>query len=222
MKIIALPDLHHATNSLKSLGIVLTTLDLVLLVGDITEEGNPDDAREVVRFLQQQNCPILAVPGNWDGPDVLQFLEEEHINIHRQSVMLDDTQFIGIGSSLPTGLNSPNEITEEIFKSTLNDMRFLVDPSRAYILVSHQPPSQTINDKIGNGLHIGSNAVRRFIEETQPLVCFTGHIHEGLGIDRIGGTTHIINPGPLRQGKYAYVEIEKNQVTIIEIRSMSR
>jgi Icc-related predicted phosphoesterase len=34
-------------------------------------------------------------------------------------------------------------------------------------------------------------------------VCFTGHIHEGVGIDTIG-RCQVINPGPLREGRYAW------------------
>ncbi len=67
-------------------------------------------------------------------------------------------------------------------------------------MVSHQPPYDTINDQVSPGVHVGSNSIRKFIEEHQPLVCFSGHIHEGTGIDHIGNTA-IVNPGSGRQGK---------------------
>jgi Icc-related predicted phosphoesterase len=50
-------------------------------------------------------------------------------------------------------------------------------------------------------------------------LCFTGHIHEGIGIDRIGRTV-IVNPGPFRSGHYAYAEINVTpaRADITEIR----
>jgi hypothetical protein len=61
--------------------------------------------------------------------------------------------------------------------------------------------------------------VRTYIETRQPLICFTGHIHEAKGIDRIG-RTQIINPGPLWKGGYAYAEVEGGQIKTLEIRQL--
>ncbi len=36
---------------------------------------------------------------------------------------------------------------------------------------------------VRGGRHVGSAAVRRFIERHRPLACFTGHIHEAAGMD---------------------------------------
>ena len=54
-------------------------------------------------------------------------------------------------------------------------------------------------------MHVGSKTIRKFIEQVKPKLCFTGHIHEGIGIDFIGECP-IINPGPFRKGKYAIVK----------------
>jgi len=48
------------------------------------------------------------------------------------------------------------------------------------------------------------------------LICFTGHIHEAQGIDSIAGTK-VVNPGPFREGGYAYVRINE-KVEEVEIR----
>jgi Icc-related predicted phosphoesterase len=41
---------------------------------------------------------------------------------------------------------------------------------------------------------VGSHAIRRVIEEYQPLISLHGHVHESPGIAEIGRTT-VINPG---------------------------
>jgi uncharacterized protein len=51
---------------------------------------------------------------------------------------------------------------------------------------------------------VGSTAARRFIEEVQPDLCISGHIHESAATDAIGSTT-IINAGPFKGGGYIVV-----------------
>ena len=83
-------------------------------------------------------------------------------------------------------------------------------------MVSHQPPYDTINDQVSPGVHVGSKSIRKFIEERQPLICFTGHIHEGTGIDHIGNTA-IVNPGPAGKGSYVLTEILDGKIKRLEV-----
>jgi Icc-related predicted phosphoesterase len=67
------------------------------------------------------------------------------------------------------------------------------------VAVIHAPPFNTHCDVLFDGRHIGSKAVRSWIEKNQPCLALHGHIHEspqlsGTFFDRIGATT-IINPG---------------------------
>ncbi|MFQ5932395.1 MAG: hypothetical protein ACE5MM_08305 [Nitrospiraceae bacterium] len=82
--------------------------------------------------------------------------------------------------------------------------------------MTHQPPRETVTDRLRNGLHVGSESVRTFIKRMQPILCLTGHIHEGRGIDSIGRTT-VVNPGPLWTGSYAYARVSRRAVEV-EIR----
>jgi Icc-related predicted phosphoesterase len=51
-----------------------------------------------------------------------------------------------------------------------------------FVLVTHSPPRNTSLDCIGDGRHVGSLAIRRFIEHWAPsgrlVASFHGHIHE--------------------------------------------
>jgi Icc-related predicted phosphoesterase len=72
------------------------------------------------------------------------------------------------------------------------------DPAHT-IAVIHTPPFNTHCDVLFDGRHIGSKAVRSWIEKKQPLLTLHGHIHESPRLsntffDRIGSTT-VINPG---------------------------
>jgi hypothetical protein len=219
MKIIALPDLHDGVSSLPRIGQALSEVDLVLLAGDLTNGGSAADAERVVRMVRKYNSSILAVPGNWDKPEVEDCLIQEGINLHRRHLLLNSLALIGIGAALAGPIQTPNECTESDFGRFFEEAITGLDSEIPAILVCHQPPYGTRNDLAQTGVHAGSQAVRQFIERRQPWICFTGHIHEGVGIDRIRGT-RVINPGPLWQGGYAYAEVSAQGVQALEIRKV--
>jgi len=216
MKLIALPDLHANIRQIPKIGPHLSTVDLVLLVGDLTNDGTVADAARVVRAVREFNTSILAVPGNWDGPEVDEYLSEQGINLHRKHMVLNGLALIGMGSALPGPVKTPNELTELEFEQFFEEAVAGLNAEIPKILICHQPPYNTLNDLAQGKRHVGSQAVRAFIEQTQPLICFTGHIHEGVGIDQIGGTM-VINPGPLEQGKYAFAEVKPQGLIFLEV-----
>ncbi len=81
------------------------------------------------------------------------------------------------------------------------------DPART-IYVCHTPPYNTELDRMRNK-HVGSRALRAFINQHQPLLTLHGHIHEsptisGRYAERLG-TTWCVNPGHDRQRFHAVV-----------------
>ena len=213
MKLIALPDLPGDIQRLDGLADHLSVADVVLLVGDITNAGGASGAAKVVDAVRRYNPSILAIPGNWDDLDVSTYLTREKINLHRRHVIIDQIAFAGAGGSLPAPVRTPNEVTETELQSNLAAAVAGLNEQVPIILVCHQPPIRTLNDQLDEQTHVGSEAVRAFIEATQPLACFTGHIHEGVGIDTIG-RTKIVNPGPLSNGGYAYAEITRQGIWV--------
>jgi uncharacterized protein len=219
VKIIALPDLHEALSHLALIAEELAAVDLALLVGDLTNSGTKETAARVINAVRQYNAQVLAVPGNWDTSEVSDYLSIEKINLHRRHVLMRGFAFIGVGGSLPYFSNTPTEYREEEYRSFLDEAAQELDANIPKILVSHEPPFQTSADKTWTGIHTGSKTIRAFIEREQPLICFTGHIHEGQGISHIGKTA-VINPGPLWQENhpYAYAEIQRQEIITLEIR----
>jgi hypothetical protein len=217
-KIIALADIHDGgIQYLHRLAEDLAAADIVLLVGDLTNNGKWADADRVVKAVRQYNESIFAVPGNWDGPDVADYLTKASMNLHGQHITFRDITFVGVGGSLPSIGQTVNEITESQFEACLAQAISGLDPTQPQILVSHQPPINTTADMAGREFHVGSYSVREFIERTQPLICFSGHIHSAIGIDTIG-RTKIVNPGALWQGGYAYAVVDKGQVVDLQIK----
>jgi Icc-related predicted phosphoesterase len=223
MKIIALPDIHAQTGPVEALGDFLASVDLILLVGDLTNAGGiaggVSEARAVIQTVSKFNANLLAVPGNWDPAEVEAFLTEGNINLNGCSRVIDQIAFMGAGASLPCLIPTPNEVNETDLERCLNQAAAGLALEIPKILVTHQPPLNTRADLAQGKTHVGSQAVRAFIENNQPMICFTGHIHESVGIDRIG-STRIVNPGPPWQGGFAYAELVHGEIKTLEIVSI--
>ncbi|HVY55180.1 MAG TPA: metallophosphoesterase family protein [Thermodesulfobacteriota bacterium] len=215
MKIINIVDIHGNIKPIDSIGDALASADLVIIAGDLTNFGGEKEAREVLDAVGKYNKNVLAVTGNCDTKEVDEYLDGENINIHGRTVEIDGISITGAGGSLPCPSPTPNVYTEEEYEDIFEGSLRGTD-GRPKVLVSHQPPLDTLNDKISNGAHVGSKTVREFIERYQPLVCFTGHIHEAPGIDTIGGT-RIVNPGPLGTRSYAFLDVTDG-INELEIR----
>lgn len=217
MNIVVLTDIHGETSKLHLLKEELSKADIILLVGDITHFGRIRDIKKIVDILQNYNTNFLAIPGNCDYPEVSKYLIDENISLHCRSKEIHDIVFIGAGGSLPCPGSTPLEFSDEELYQFLHMGYKDAPKDKTIVIVCHQPPVNTVNDSI-NGIHVGSIGVRKFIEEVQPVVCFCGHIHEGIGEDIIG-STKIVNSGPFRYGKYTLAQIQNGNVTL-EIKSL--
>lgn len=72
------------------------------------------------------------------------------------------------------------------------------DPART-LFVLHSPARGTNCDLVQGGMHVGSRAIRRFVEDHHPPLVLSGHIHESPRVsgewrDSLGGST-LVNPG---------------------------
>jgi hypothetical protein len=209
MIIIGLTDLHGDITLLNQISDQLRKADMVLIAGDLTHFGRLSAARHVIDALLRHTDRLLAVPGNCDYSEVGRCLDEKNRNLDQRHRLLKNIEWAGIGGSLPCPGKTPNEADEKTFEKNLSILASSLSHQKPLIFVSHQPPINTQCDVLENGSHVGSTAVRGFIENHSPLLCLTGHIHESAGIDKIG-KTHIINPGPLWMGGYAYAELNND------------
>lgn len=211
MNIVVIADIHGQIDQLSIAETDIKTADLVLLTGDITNFGRRSEAERILDSIQPLTEQVLAVPGNCDYPEVEEVLTERSINLDGSGRSLSGLGLIGLGGSLPAPGGTPNEYSEDELGQRLSQGANSIDLSNPFLLVSHQPPINTSADRVRPGQHVGSLQVRQFIEDHQPLACLTGHIHEGIGVDKIG-SSHIVNPGPLHTGRYGYLEIANRDI----------
>ena len=108
-------------------------------------------------------------------------------------------------------------------KEDLSNFVRLSNPKKT-IYVIHAPPCNTKLDITTSGTHVGSKAIRAFIEKEQPYLALHGHIHEspsmsGSFIDKIGKTA-CINVGssyPENKLNSMIIDIENLDLKYIEL-----
>jgi Icc-related predicted phosphoesterase len=174
-----------------------------------------DRAREWVGYAEEHLNPrgisILVAPGNDDHPqlDGIFAASSSFQMAEQKVVMIDSIEIITTGWSNPTPWRTPRECTEDELEARLRQLvGQLTNPRRAIYNI-HVPPHNTsldicpkLDEKfsvvtiMGNPvlIHAGSIAVRKVIEETQPVVSLHGHIHESRNVVKLGRTL-AINPG---------------------------
>jgi uncharacterized protein len=220
LKIIQLSDIHGADYLIEEIKTGLGNADIVILPGDITHFGDQISARRLIEKIAVYNKNILAVPGNCDHHGVKDYLDEKGFGIDQKIILRNGFLWTGIGGSLPCPGYTPSEYSEQDFEDQLNQTAGKLEPSLPFVLVIHQPPFNTCNDLLPDGRHVGSHAVRKFIESTSPLLCLTAHIHEGIGTDLIDTCT-VVNPGPFRTGRYALITISGENSVNVQFRQIT-
>lgn len=206
MRIIAFTDIHGSYARVQEILAKEKTVDAVIIGGDLTTVGTPKEAVEAVKLFQSFGKPLFVVAGNMDPPVLDSTFDKLKISINAKGRTHNEAGFFGVSGSPFTPMHTPYEISEdEIIKRAESGWQ-QVQSARWKIFVPHAPPRNTKLDRIRAGMHVGSTAVRAFIEKYQPDVCVCGHIHEARGTDVIG-KTQVVNCGPAGKGYYATIEL---------------
>lgn len=209
---IVIGDIHDATDNFAKIP-GLAQAEGIIISGDLTNCGGAAQAKKVMDRIEASGLPVYAQIGNMDLPEVNDWLERTGHNIHAQMRELrPDMAILGIGGSTYTPMSTPSEFSEAQYADWLAGLQ---EKAKAYphkVLISHNPPKNTPCDDLGGGVHVGSTAVRQYIEECQPDVCVCGHIHEGRATSEIGDTV-VINPGTLADGGYVILRYQDGQVS---------
>lgn len=185
----------------------------VVVSGDLTTHGGVDAARRVIDAVRRANPVVLAQIGNMDTAAVGRWLEDEGLSIHGQARELaPGVGLVGVGCSSPTPFGTPSEVPDERLGELLEQALARAGQWDATLLVAHDPPHGTTTDLVGTR-HVGSRAVRAFVERVQPDVCLSGHIHESRALDFVGRTA-VVNPGMLAQGGYAVIGLAGRTLTV--------
>jgi Icc-related predicted phosphoesterase len=217
MKILMITDIHSNPDNIYNY-LDDNNVDEIIITGDVTEFG-PDSLFVDTLNKFSEYARVHALFGNCDPKNSSDLLDKSNaINIHDNISNIGEIQLVGFGGSNPTPFDTPNEYADEILYEKLSNYKDVLSSDSFTILVTHAPPLDTNADKIESGAHVGSEGIRKVIEETQPTLNVCGHVHESVGQDTIGNTV-IVNPGDANSGHACLIElsdedIENKNVTI--------
>jgi Icc-related predicted phosphoesterase len=206
MKIVYAVDVHENYAAVAQVTKATGAVDLLIIGGDITTGGSIEDVESAVKSWRLLPMRLLAVAGNMDSAAIDARLAALGVALDGRGVTIDDIGFFGVSAGPKSPLHTPYEITETQIAERIEAGFAEVKNCRMKVFCPHAPPKDTTCDRVHSGLHVGSTAVRAFIEREQPDLVLCGHIHESRGEDLIG-KTRVVNPGPVTAGHYAVVEV---------------
>ena len=188
-RVLIFSDLHNDRPALEKLMAV--EADAYFAAGDLVSWGR--GLTKMGEAMRARAGRVYAMPGNHESA---QEIEEfcaafGFVNFHGATAEIGGVRFAGLGYSSPTPFDTPGEYSE-------SEMAARLEPFAAWnpqVLICHAPPLGTPLDRIREGLHGGSRAVREFIEQQQPAHFFCGHIHEAEGVVIQMGATRAMNVG---------------------------
>ena len=217
MEILVISCLHNDVENMMTLSDRLQNrkFDVVVCPGDFTDFKLPpgftrlDLTKLVIEELKLLAKNVVAVPGSWDK-DIIGVLDKEKVSVHGKGKIIDGVGFYGFGGAR-TPFNTPFEPSEEEIENGLKNAYFQVVGADVKIQVTHMPPVDTRADIIFSGAHVGSNVVRKFIEEKKPAAAICAHIHEARGVDTLD-RTKIVNSGRFPEGYVGILSIKDGTV----------
>jgi Icc-related predicted phosphoesterase len=215
MKIAYLVDVHDQFDAVPEAMAKIGAVDLLLIGGDITTGGTPDEAARAVEDWRSLAPRLLALAGNMDSAAIDGRLAELDVALDSRGVTFGDVGVFGVSAAPRSPLHTPYELSDDELARRIEDGFRAVKDCRVKIFCPHAPPSETACDRLPSGEHVGSVVIRAFIEREQPDLTLCGHIHQARGTDEIG-RTQIVNPGPARAGHYALVEVDGDVVVRLD------
>ena len=189
VKVLIFSDIHNDKRALEKL--MAMDADAYFAAGDLVSWARGlDKMGEVMRGRREH---VYVLPGNHESArDIATFCERfGFVDFHGGMVEIGGVRFAGLGYSTVTPFDTPGEYREDEIAERLEKFAAW----KPQVLICHSPPLGTPLDRIKEGLHAGSRAVREFIEKHQPGHFFCGHIHEAEGAVFQMGATRAMNVG---------------------------
>lgn len=213
--IAAAGDLHASEaireRLVRSFGELEDRVDLVLLAGDLTTLGEPEQAQVLADACADSRVPVCAVLGNHDlhsgrGDEVAALLRDGGIHVLDRSSatfelaggevgIVGTKGFVGgfTGSQLP---DFGEPLLREVYAETTAEvdairsgLQEIAHCSARIVLLHYSPTSDTLHgEPEGIWTFLGSDRLATPIAEYRPDVVVHGHAHAGSFEGAIGST----------------------------------
>lgn len=160
---------------LEQVGNLERRPDLLMLTGDLSQDGTIKSYQLLETMLQPLDIPICCVPGNHDCPTTMKKLLMQPPFLAEKSLRLGGWQLIVLDSCLPGCVHG--YITPE----SLNwlDHELLRSPDIPTLIAFHHPPFQVGSTWMNDiGLHNAKELFDVCDRHPQVKLALFGHIHQ--------------------------------------------
>ena len=189
MRLLVFSDIHNDMAALAKLMEI--EADYYVAAGDtLSWARGLDQAGEI---LARRAGRVWVLPGNHESEaDIARMCSGHGLNqFHGRTFEAGGHVIAGLGYSNPTPFKTPGEYSETEMARRLAAFAAL----SPLVLICHCPPKGTPLDRVRDGVHIGSTAVREFLDQHPPAHFVCGHVHEAAGVVCDLGPTHAANAG---------------------------
>ena len=189
MRLLVFSDIHNDQAALARL--MDLEADYYFAAGDLVSWGRGLEA--CGEILRRRGERVYILPGNHESDELVAALAKKFglQDFHGKTFEASGYHIAGLGYSNPTPFYTPGEYSEKEIAERLARFSGL----EPLVLICHCPPLGTALDKVRDGVHAGSRAVREFIDRRQPAYFLCGHIHEAEGVTAQIGKTRGVNAG---------------------------
>ena len=178
--------------------------DAVVLTGDLTDFGQPQEYAFLRELLQPLKIPYYLLPGNHDERGALRAAFPDHAYLQRRDsgserieYVIDDypLRIVALDTVIPGaggGALDPDSLA-------WLDRVLQAQPDKPTVIVMHHPPFKTgigHMDEMGLAQPIALARVVRRHPQVERILC--GHVHRAIHV-RFGGTIASICPGVAHQ-----------------------
>lgn len=201
MRIAALADLHFSPQSYDRIRDAMNRLrdeaDVLVLAGDITNYGKPEEMESMLNSLMRIRLPIVAVLGNHDyeggrAAELSKMLIAEGVKLldgsgyERDSVGFAGTKgFLGgFGRGVLTAFGEPEvkNFVQLAIDETLKLERALsmLRTEKRIVITHYAPIADTVRGEPEQIYpYLGSGRLAEVIDRHQALLAVHGHAHHG-------------------------------------------
>ncbi|MCI9626023.1 MAG: hypothetical protein HFI90_04495 [Clostridia bacterium] len=184
---VAVRQTHLAAVLLKQVfeQVPAEAYDVIVLGGDLTDNGNAvgaeEDLLELKQIMKAQNKPVLVVRGNHDAPEEL-----------FQNMFADETQPVTAGGYHLLGFSDCYRpgVPGQRDWAKMEELFAAVPPEQPVIVFQHSPVYPPIEDEYPYNL-AEAEQMMRFYEEHHVVLSVSGHLHRGMPPMQSGGVMYL-------------------------------
>ncbi|MGH9275872.1 MAG: metallophosphoesterase, partial [Acidimicrobiales bacterium] len=148
--------------------------DLVLLTGDLADDGSADGCARLAEAVARLDAPVLAIPGNHDRPAVV-------------ASMWDGPRTASVGEWLVAGIDTtvPGEVHGDIDVPAVMAWLDTLDRGPMILALHHPPMSRSTADEFR--LDGAAELLAALAERPHVRAVVGGHLHDAVDLEAPSG-----------------------------------